>query len=626
MTPDTDVRTLRAFAIAVAGFGPQAAAAGCETDHAGGRWTDDLDALDCLANPRHVRSVPGGGMTLDTREQSWTIPGDAPFADCAATAGVAVEGRGDAETVTLQRWILRPGTELMVGAGCVAGGEQPCPLDRKVQGVVTGRVHRDDPRTKSAEGFAGFPGFGAAGAPGAGWDTRDGAAVVCMADGPRAARGGALPVGGAALLRSGPLAGLAAGVPYAVSVAAGASHDRADVPLLRAAMTAGDAGAEPGGAVLLREDEVAEPALPAWDRMTPVSFTFTPAGARADWRLSVSLSPGAHAHCLLLGPAYVTAQRGEWLSPVLDTFSDATAWRDVEWELDQAAGAADPGCICRSPGSPIAPVRVWWEAAPAAPGAPRFGAPGALPDRGTAPIPATQAGRYFRFGLTLHGRETAAEVAPELAPRDARLHFAGWRPVVRKLRVRYRAAEGRAESRLIAPIGLQAWNRLTWDGDTPGASAVAVDVLDADGMILVADAGRGAALGAIDPFEHQSLRLRVRVTADPADPAAVAVLRRWAVRWTPLRGRVLLDATTVRPGGRVRGLVAVERTGRVHVRVRDSGGAVVARPLDATRGAGTAAFAWDGRDAHGEPVRPGTYRLTATTPGGAGTRAVTVTR
>ncbi len=618
MTGEPDVPGLRALTVSVASLLASRGGAGCDVDHAAGTWSDDLAGMGCLTARRHVRPAPAGGLMLDTREQSWTLPGDAGFEAGTATPGVAVEREAADEILSLRQWVLRPGAELTVGSGCAPGGDRPCPVDRKVKGNLTGRVHRDDPKTKSREGFAGFPGFGAGGAPGAGWDTREGAAAICIADGPRAARGGAQPVGAAPLLLSGPLAGLAAGVPYAVSIVTCASHDDADVPLLRAAL--GD------GAVDVREDEVAQPASPAWHAMTPATFTVTPTGATGDWRLRVTSAPGAHAHCLLLGPAYVTAQRGAWTSPVLDTFSDATAWRDVEWELDQASAAADPACGCRSPGSPLAPVRLWWEAAGAPPAAPRYAIAAPAPDRGTAVIPAAVTGRYFRFGVALHGRETAGEVAPDLAPRDARLHFAGWRPVVKRLRVRYRAVAGRAESPLIAPIGVDGWTSVAWDGGAPGASAVAVDVLAADGAVLVADAGKAGDLTGIDPFLHPALRLRARVTADPADPEAVAVLRRWSVRWRPLRGRVRLEVPSIRAGDRVRGLVAVERAGRVRIRVHDAGGAVVATVMDEHRPAGTTVFAWDGLDKRGEPVRPATYRITATSPGGAGTRPVTVTR
>lgn len=620
------MRGLRMAAASLAAWsaGPLAA---CGPDQAAGAWSDDFRAAGCLGSSRHIRRVPGGGLTLDTTEQVWALPGAEPFSAGRGDPAVAFErDRTGAERVTLRQWILRPGDELAVGQGCAPVGDDRCPADRKHRGTLTGRVHRDDRRTRAPEGFTGFPGFDAGVAPGAGWDTLEGAAAACAGAGSRAAYGGTGPVGAAPLLRSGPIAGLHPGVPYAVTVVAGASHDGDDVPALRAAMVDAKTGDEAPDALELREAELASPAVPERARMTAASFPFSP-GRDGRWSLKVTAPAGAHAHCVLIGPAYVTAQRGVWASSVLDTFSDRTAWRDVEWELDQSSAADDPACACRTPGSPVTPVRVWWEAAPAAPAEPRFGAAAPLPDRGTEPIPATMAGRYFRFGLTLHGRGSAAEASPALASRDVRRSFAGWRPVVRKLKVRYRAAEARAESATILPDALGRWGRLAWAGDAPGGSTVAVDVLGEDGAELVRDAARELDLGGIaDPYVHTALRLRVRLVSDPGDPAATPRLRNWGVRWERLAGRLILDRDVLRPGETVRGLAAVERAGKVRIRVRDGAGATLVRLVDDWRPARTLAFSWDGRDRDGQPAPAGVYHLTVTTAGGAGTRRIRVAR
>jgi flagellar hook assembly protein FlgD len=72
--------------------------------------------------------------------------------------------------------------------------------------------------------------------------------------------------------------------------------------------------------------------------------------------------------------------------------------------------------------------------------------------------------------------------------------------------------------------------------------------------------------------------------------------------------------------------VAVELGGRVRVLVHDQAGALIRTVADTFVDARATPFAWDGRNAHGEIVAPGMYLITASTPKGAGTRKIAVSR
>ena len=610
---------------------PQAGArAGCRME--GAAWSDSLGSMACLATRRNLTLVAAGGVTIEPGPLTWTWPADQPFSGGTLEPTVEVQGRGAAgEAVTLWQRVLEPGRSLGVATTCVPVGVSACPGDSAIPpalGRADGLVHRDDPATPANEGLAGFPGFAGGRAPGAGWDTEPGPPSCAGGGAAAGVYGGISPFAGAALIWGGGLQDLAAGRRYAASFLASANHDGTPEPYL---------GFEIADRVTNRvaagwtvpEDSLALPFSTVFSGMTAVSVGLEiPAGA-AVWDVRVRSLPGADSHCTLLGPVYVTAQEGAMVTPVFDSLSEATAWQRVAWDVDQNSAEADPACRCPGPGSPITPVRVEWGVGPAPGVVPATPVPGPVADRGQEPVPGTAVGRYAAVRATLYGREAAGAVSPMLAVSDVHRHFAGWRPTVRRLSITYFARAAEAVSRPIAPASLKRWGGVTWDAETPGASRVVVDVVDPHGAVLFAAIPRAVTLAdSLDPFTWPVIALRVRLECDPADPALRPVFKGWRVAWTPLPERLVLNRSALRPGRgeTVAGLVAVEREGRVRVRVHNAAGVTLAVLLDGWHDATAAAFSWDGRGRDGTAVTPGNYLVSCSTPGGAGTRKLVVER
>ncbi|MGD9145369.1 MAG: hypothetical protein PVI80_07405 [Anaerolineae bacterium] len=66
----------------------------------------------------------------------------------------------------------------------------------------------------------------------------------------------------------------------------------------------------------------------------------------------------------------------------------------------------------------------------------------------------------------------------------------------------------------------------------PVSTVLQIDVLAADGTLLLADVGNGEDLAGIDPAEYPSLKRRARLSikADHVTPN----LEAWGIRWRPL--------------------------------------------------------------------------------------------
>lgn len=599
------------------------AGAACRVEPAS--WTDTLADLSCLGGRRNLKLTATGGVTVDPGEILWSWPADQRFSAGNVEGTLEVAGKGSTgETVSLWQRAWEPGAPLEVATTCVPIGTTPCPGSTAIPpvlGKADGLVH--------ASGLAGCPGF-ATGADAAGWDTVAGPGVpVCAGGGaPAGVYGGITPFNGQRILWGGGLQDLVAGAPYAVTFLATANHDATTGPYLEFQMVNRTTNLVQANWTV-NENQLALPLATSFAGLTAVSVGFAPPAGPAVWDARVLAKSGTDNHCTLLGPVYVTAQQGAVTPPVFDSLSDDTAWQKVEWEVDQNAQTADPSCACPTPGSPITPVRVEWGVGATPAVAPAAAVPGPLPDAGQEPVPMAATGRYLAMRATLFGRRQAKVENAAMDVTDSHLHFAGWRPVVRRLSVRYFARAAEAVSRPVAPTSLKAWGTLTWDAETPGASTAHVDVLDPSGTVLFADVARSVSLAAsLDPFRWPAIMLRARLACDPAVPANRPVLKGWRVDWTPQPGRVTLKRNAIRPaaGDVVNGLVSVEREGRVRVRVHDASGRTVVVLIDGWHAAAAVPFAWDGRGSDGTPVAPGTYFVNGVTAAGAGTRKVAVLR
>jgi hypothetical protein len=96
------------------------------------------------------------------------------------------------------------------------------------------------------------------------------------------------------------------------------------------------------------------------------------------------------------------------------------------------------------------------------------------------------------------------------------------------------APAGTAVSMELAPLDLLGWETVVYTATVPVSTALQIDVLAADGTVLLADVGRDQDLSAIDPAEHPALKLRANLSteADHLTPN----LEAWGVRWqTPER-------------------------------------------------------------------------------------------
>lgn len=99
--------------------------------------------------------------------------------------------------------------------------------------------------------------------------------------------------------------------------------------------------------------------------------------------------------------------------------------------------------------------------------------------------------------------------------------------------------EGCAVTQPITPTGqsFAGWERLQYAGEIPNGARLTVDVLAADGTLLLADLPNGAGLASLDPAAHPSVRLRANLSRGSA--AASPVLEQWAISWRPAGSAVL---------------------------------------------------------------------------------------
>lgn len=94
------------------------------------------------------------------------------------------------------------------------------------------------------------------------------------------------------------------------------------------------------------------------------------------------------------------------------------------------------------------------------------------------------------------------------------------------------ANQGHAVSKPVSPTtAFVGWEALRYAAEVPGGADLAVDVLAADGSVLIENAAADASLAAIDPTQHPSLRLRARLSATQTGVAPY--LDDWSLSWLP---------------------------------------------------------------------------------------------
>jgi hypothetical protein len=101
---------------------------------------------------------------------------------------------------------------------------------------------------------------------------------------------------------------------------------------------------------------------------------------------------------------------------------------------------------------------------------------------------------------------------------------------------------GTAVSRTISAGAAANWGTATYSARVPLGAQLAVDILSADGGLLLADIPSGADISSIDVLAHPSVRLRARMAAAPS--GARPGLFGWGVSWQGAdeRSRIYLPA------------------------------------------------------------------------------------
>ncbi len=96
---------------------------------------------------------------------------------------------------------------------------------------------------------------------------------------------------------------------------------------------------------------------------------------------------------------------------------------------------------------------------------------------------------------------------------------------------------GTASSALVAPVDLLAWESVIISSTVPVSTTLAIDVLAADGTVLLQNAGNGDSLASIDPHEVPAIKLRATLVT--MDPSLTPDVDMWGLRWHVLSRRYL---------------------------------------------------------------------------------------
>jgi hypothetical protein len=95
------------------------------------------------------------------------------------------------------------------------------------------------------------------------------------------------------------------------------------------------------------------------------------------------------------------------------------------------------------------------------------------------------------------------------------------------------------------PAPFEAWESLSFTAaSTPPDTSVTIDVLDAQGTVLLADVANGVSLHGVDPAQHPTLVLRASLTA--MTDTAVPTLGEWNITWTTAGSHVVYLPAIIR--------------------------------------------------------------------------------
>ena len=101
------------------------------------------------------------------------------------------------------------------------------------------------------------------------------------------------------------------------------------------------------------------------------------------------------------------------------------------------------------------------------------------------------------------------------------------------------AYTGTATSRAITPtVAIDEWGHVTFASIMAAGTSLAVDVLSADGVLLLSDVMSGTSLASINPTTYPSLKLRATFSTD--DLANSASLDEWTITWQPRSCKIYL--------------------------------------------------------------------------------------
>jgi hypothetical protein len=89
---------------------------------------------------------------------------------------------------------------------------------------------------------------------------------------------------------------------------------------------------------------------------------------------------------------------------------------------------------------------------------------------------------------------------------------------------------GTAISMLVSPADLLEWEEVIISSTVPVRTIVAIDILAADGTVLLQNAGNGDSLASIDPHEYPAMQLRA--TFATMDTSLTPDVDMWGVRWS----------------------------------------------------------------------------------------------
>ena len=660
--------------------------AGVHMDVLRGVWRDDFTDLSGLAVNQQGTTAAPAGFTIDSGIQTLTWPSGgtgllqqftAPGAQIDSTLTVG-NPESSAEYLTLYNARFDPGGSLVFPTECVSWAGPRCngQPDHTLSGIAV------------SEDLINVPLNAGNGLPLVGWDTDIAFHVPCPvlngkpidyiychasinpADGTPNPPDMSLFLG-QPLLSGLSLTGLVPNRGYTATFVAGAylmahiNHTGTAYLMFEIRDNTAKAAA---GSVTLYEGQFFTNNIPVqvgpnppgcgvdFNTLTTVSVHLDPAknlpGHTWDLRAYGEVdkrAPGTNlgcTHCTMLGPVWLTADEGTYVSPVFDSLSNATRWDSICWVADTSTLYVDNPVSPLAKGVPLTPVRLSYAANNTSSAnlpvtfTVTHGGEGVagvigmnMVTNSCNPIHdaagGSVTGRYFQWSARLLGRVASALLDSDLAPGPGALYFGALRPFLKQIAVRYYVCAARAQSRRIAPTSVRHWGAVDYVAEKPSPGAtVRVDVLTSDGTVLLSNVAPGASLESINPYSYPSLVLRAVIESDPADCAKRPILRAWQVTWEPLVDVLEITCNGIRPalGEECHMQIRMDRAGSALVEVHDAAGQAVKVLLDENLPAEARMVSWDGRNRVGDLVAAGVYYVVAKVPGGRRVKKLAVIR